>query len=183
MRLSDKFGRFAHICVVVMKNTLLHFALLAGLAMMPLLGGNAFADQALDVEVDHSRMLTVQANPGAVIVGNPSIADVSLHLDKVFVHGRSFGQTNLIILDQKGDPIAQFDLMVKHTAESALSLYAGGPGGVGRKSYTCWPLCESEMQTGDLTIYSDGMIKTNMAKTKFATGEESSEAKAPAAAQ
>jgi hypothetical protein len=161
----------------------LHFALLAGLAVMPFLGGHALADQVLDVEVDHSRMLTVQANPGAVIVGNPSIADVSLHLDKVFVHGRSFGQTNLIILDQKGEPIAQFDLMVKHTSESALALYEGKLEGVSRTSYTCWPLCESDMQTGDELGYVDGIIKSNMAKTKFATGEESSEAKAPAAAQ
>jgi hypothetical protein len=101
----------------------------------------------------------------------------------VFVHGRSFGQTNLIILDQNGEPIAQFDLMVKHTAESALSLFAGGVGGVNRKSYSCWPLCESEMLVGDNFAYTDGVIKGNMSKTKFATGEESSEAKAPAAAQ
>ena len=151
--------------------------------MVPFLGGHALADQVLDVEVDHSRMLTIQANPGAVIVGNPSIADVSLHLDKVFVHGRSFGQTNLIILDQKGEPIAQFDLMVKHTSQSTLALYEGTENGVQRNSYSCWPLCESEMQTGDVLSYVDGVIKTNSAKTKFATGEESSEAKAPAAAQ
>jgi hypothetical protein len=167
-----------------MKNTLLHFALLAGLAVAPFLGGNAFADQTLDIEVDQSRMLTVQANPGAVIVGNPSIADVSLHLDKVFVHGRSFGQTNLIILDQNGEPIAQFDLIVKHTAESALTLYESTPvAGVTRHSYSCWPLCESEMAVGDDFPYTDGVIKGNSSKTKFATGEESSEAKAPAAAQ
>jgi hypothetical protein len=166
-----------------MKNILLHFALLAGFAMAPFLGGTALAGQALDIEIDHSRMLTMQANPSAVIVGNPSIADVSLHLDKLFVHGRSFGQTNLIILDQKGEPIAQFDLMVKHTAQSALSLYGGTDAGVSRKSYTCWPLCESEMQTGDNFIYNDGIIKGNSAKTKFATGEETAEAKAPAAAQ
>jgi hypothetical protein len=166
-----------------MKNTLLHFALLAGLAVMPFLGGNAFADQTLDVEIDQSRMLTMQANPGAVVIGNPSIADVSLHLDKVFVHGRAFGQTNLIVLDQNGEPIAQYDLMVKHTAESALTLYEGGPGGVDRKSYSCWPLCESEMAVGDNFVYTDGIIKGNSAKTKLATGEESSEAKAPAAAQ
>lgn len=167
-----------------MKNTLLHFALLAGLAVAPFLGGNAFADQTLDIEVDQSRMLTVQANPGAVIVGNPSIADVSLHLDKVFVHGRSFGQTNLIILGQNGEPIAQFDLIVKHTAESALTLYESTPqAGVSRHSYSCWPLCESEMAVGDDFAYTDGVIKGNSSKTKFATGEESSEAKAPAAAQ
>lgn len=167
-----------------MKNTLFRFVLLAGLAILPFTGGNAFAgSHVVDVEVDQSRMLTIQANPGAVIIGNPSIADVSLHLDKVFVHGRSFGQTNIIILDQKGEPVAQFEVMVKNTSESALALYEGNSEGVSRKSYTCWPLCESAMQTGDNLIYNDGIIKSNMAKTKFATGEESSEAKAPAAPQ
>jgi hypothetical protein len=128
-------------------------------------------------------MLTVQASPGAVIIGNPSIADASLHLDKVFVHGRSFGQTNLIILDQRGEPIAQFDVMVKHTNESAMAVYKGTLEGVRRKSYACWPLCEADMQTGDDLTYNAGIITSNMTKTKFATGEESSEAKAPAAPQ
>ncbi len=166
-----------------MKNILHRLALLAGISVLPFLGGAAAADQVLDVEVDHSRMLTVQASPGAVVIGNPSIADVSLHLDKVFVHGRSFGQTNLIILDQKGEPIAQFSVMVKHTSESALALYQGTLTGVRRKSYSCWPLCESDMQTGDLPDYNAAIISANSAKTKLATGEGTSEAKAPAAPQ
>jgi hypothetical protein len=167
-----------------MKNSLRQIAVLAGIALSPLIGGMAFAaEQTLDVEIDQSRMLTMQASPGAVIIGNPSIADASLHLDKVFVHGRSFGQTNLIILDQKGEPIAQFDIMVKHTAESAVAVYEGTGQVVIRRSYTCWPLCEAEMQTGDGFEFNEGIIKGNTAKTKFATGEESSEAKAPAAPQ
>lgn len=167
-----------------MKKTLFRFALMAGLAILPFAGGSALAgSHVVDVEVDQSRMLTVQANPGAVIIGNPSIADVSLHLDKVFVHGRSFGQTNIIILDQKGEPITQFDIIVKNTAESALALYEGATTGISRQSYVCWPLCESAMQTGDNLGYNDGIIKSNMAKTKFATGQDTSEAKAPAAPQ
>ena len=61
--------------------------------------------------------MSLPTAPGAIVIGNPSIADVSIQGQNIFIHGRSFGQTNLIILDLQGNQVANFDLMVKHTAE------------------------------------------------------------------
>jgi hypothetical protein len=159
------------------------FTLLASLALAPLMAGQAAAAEVIAVAIDQSRMMTLSATPGAVVVGNPSIADVSLHADKVFVHGRAFGHTNLIILDLQGQPIAQFDLTVNNDAASAVALYEGTLVGVKRKSYNCWPLCESAMQTGDDPDYNIVITSANAAKSALATGKTSSEAKAPAAPQ
>jgi hypothetical protein len=170
-----------------MKNVLRSFSILAGLVLVPAvaatLAGQAAAADMLDVEIDQSRMMTLTGTPGAVIVGNPSIADVSLHADKIFVHGRAFGQTNLIVLDLNGAPVAQFDIAVKNTAQTAMSVYKGTLVGVRRKSYNCWPYCESAMQTGDDPEYNGVIITGNSMKSALATGKESSEAKAPAAPQ
>lgn len=151
--------------------------------MLPVFCGQAVAGEVLDVEIDQSRMMTLNATPGAVIVGNPSIADISLHADKIFLHGRAFGHTNVIILDLNGEPVAQFEVAVKNTAASAVALYEGTLEGVKRKSYNCWPLCESAMQTGDNPDYNTVIITANSQKSALATGKETSEAKAPAAPQ
>ena len=66
----------------------------------------AFAAQELIIKTDQTQLINVSGNPGAVVIGNPSIADATVHGDKVFVHGRAYGSTNLIILDQDGNQLA-----------------------------------------------------------------------------
>ena len=151
---------------------------LAGLALMMNVGP-VFAAQKLEVQVDKSRMLTISGVAGAIVVGNPSIADVTTNGDKVFVHGRNFGETNLLILDLQGKTIAEFDLITNHRNDPAVSVYKAN----GRFSYSCYPLCESDMQVGDNILYFKSLIEEAADKTEFATGSETSEAKAPTAPQ
>jgi Flp pilus assembly secretin CpaC len=95
------------------------FTLLAGVVVFLATGISAQAEvQTLAVAVDESQILQLPAQPGAIIIGNPSIADVSIQGQKLFVHGRSFGETNLIILDLQGNQIASFQL-VGQLAQSA----------------------------------------------------------------
>lgn len=144
------------------------------------LASAAQAAELLTVESDKSKMISVSAMPGAVIVGNPSIADVSLQGTKVFVHGKSFGETNLIILDLDGNQIANFDVVTKHSADSTVALFKAG----NRFSYTCMPNCEAQMQIGDPKYWMSDEIGGEV-KTKFeiATGQKSAEADAPKAPQ
>lgn len=156
---------------------------LAGLALF-INAGSAFAAQKLEVQVDKSRMLTISGMPGAIIIGNPSIADVTTNGDKVFVHGRNFGETNLLILDLQGNTIAEFDLITRHTNDAAVTVYkASERKEASRQSFSCYPLCESDMQVGDDFTYFKKLIEEASDKTEFATGSETSEAKAPAAPQ
>ena len=147
----------------------------------------AQAAEVLAVESDRSIVLTMPASPGAVIIGNPSIADVSVNADKLFVHGRAFGQTNLIIMDLQGNEIMHYDLVVRNSAESVVAVYSPGAqlGTVGpaRRSYTCLPNCEAQFQIGDEVTYFSTTIKQAEDKLKLGTGNESAEAAAPAAPQ
>jgi hypothetical protein len=144
----------------------------------------ALSAQFLEVEVDKSRMLTLNGQPGAIVIGNPSIADVTTHGDKIFIHGRNFGETSLTILDLDGNTIMDFNLVTRRVADTAVAVYKGNSLTAARRfSYTCYPLCESDLQVGDDIFYFKGLIEEASNKMEFATGSETSEAKAPQAPQ
>jgi hypothetical protein len=151
------------------------FSLLGATICAPL----ANAGEALAIQVDESRIMTLSGTPGAIIVGNPSIADVSIQGQQLFVHGRGFGQTNLTILDLQGNQIANFDMMVTHTQVSNVALFRG----INRYSYSCAPFCEAEIQIGDETGHVDGLISVYGKKIELATGSKTAEAQAPQAPQ
>jgi hypothetical protein len=164
--------------VSIMIKRLLPAALL-GLTCLVATSMSAYAGQVLTVEVDESQILTLPTAPGAIVIGNPSIADVSIQGQQIFIHGRGFGQTNITILDLQGAQIANFDVIGKHTQVSALSVFAGPH----RYSYTCATYCESAIQVGDQKEYVDGLISTTSHKIELATGSKTAEAAAPAAPQ
>ena len=141
--------------------------------------GCAAAGQMLQIQSDESQMLTIPSSPGAVIVGNPSIADVSIDGTRVFVHGRGFGQTTLLILDSEGKQLASFDIAVSHTQATNVAVFSGGT----RYSYSCAPYCESELQIGDNIDYFKSISDSIMKKMEISTGSKTAEAKAPTAPQ
>jgi hypothetical protein len=135
--------------------------------------------QTLTVAVDESQILQLPAQPGAIIVGNPSIADVSIQGQKLFVHGRSFGQTNLIILDLQGNQIASFKLVGTNVQDSLVAVFRGPS----RFSYSCAGTCQSNFQIGDDEVYTKNLKTQTSDKFGLATGSETAEAKAPEAPQ
>jgi Pilus formation protein N terminal region len=164
--------------VSIMIKRLLPAALL-GLTCLVATSMSAYAGQVLTVEVDESQILTLPTAPGAIVIGNPSIADVSIQGQKIFIHGRGFGQTNITILDLQGEQIANFDVIGKHTQVSNVAVFKGPK----RYSYACSTYCESEIQVGDEEGYVKGLLSATSAKIELATGNKTAEAAAPAAPQ
>lgn len=150
---------------------------LAGLVMSAPL---AAADM-LTIEADKTQMVSLPVRPGTVVVGNPSIADVSINGSQVFVHGRGYGNTNIIILDVQGAQIAAFDITVKQSTSNAVTLYRAGVNN--RLSYACDPICEVTLQVGDNAEWFKYVAEAQAAKSELATGSETSEANAPPAPQ
>jgi len=61
------------------------------------------ASRDIVVDFDQAMMLRLERPAAEVVVGNPSIADVLIQTSKVLVlTGKSFGETNLIVLDPQG---------------------------------------------------------------------------------
>jgi Flp pilus assembly secretin CpaC len=66
----------------------------------------AEADQdLLAVTLDQAKMVRIPAGTQTLIIGNPIIADVTMlkNVGMMVVTGKSFGQTNLIALDNSGN--------------------------------------------------------------------------------
>jgi hypothetical protein len=161
-----------------LRPTLILTAAFAGLALaMPAAG--ASAAEKLVLETDHSQMIVLPSLPGSVVIGNPTIADATVEGNRLFIHGRSFGTTNLMVMDMSGNTVANFDISITHVTDNTLALFKG----TARESYNCAPLCESEMQIGDAPVYSAAVIEQTKKKIELATGTDTAKSDAPPAPQ
>jgi hypothetical protein len=150
-----------------------------GMAMMLGLAAPALAEaQTILVEVDESRIMEMPAAPGAIVIGNPSIADVSIQGRKLFIHGRGYGQTNLTILDLDGNQIGNFSLIGTHNQPSSIAVFRGPE----RYSYSCANFCEAQVQVGDNGGFMSETASQLGKKMGLATNSKVDEAAAPAAA-
>ncbi len=148
-------------------------------AALALPATQAGAAQVLTIETDQSQMVILPALPGSVVIGNPTIADATVEGTKLFIHGRGFGTTNLMILDLSGNEMASFDVSISHTTPNTVALFRGPE----RQSLNCAPFCESELQIGDDLVYSAKIIEQTKKKIELATGTDSAKSDAPPAPQ
>ena len=146
------------------------------LLSMAVFGGAASAATPLTVQIDQSQLLTLESDPGTVIIGNPSIADVSLNGKQLFIHGHSFGSTNLMVFDVAGNKISEFELTVGNSASTQLTLFNGSSAnGVARSTYSCAPTCEVAIMIGDPSFYVNQLINVTRSKADLANGVKSSD--------
>lgn len=85
----------------------------------------------------------------AIIIGNPTIADVTVHSDDtLFIVGRGYGDTNIIILNASGDKI--MDAMINVVGSKShknVRIYEGGSDM--RRTFNCSPFCLPAPVLGD----------------------------------
>lgn len=124
-------------------------ATFALLSLSPLASAGQYMSQgqAYQVELNKTQILRLPSSAGAVVIGNPSIADVSVHAaDTLFVIGRGYGETNLVILDRQGQTIMDADVQVSQSVSpQSVRVFNGGQ----RQSYNCAPNCQPAPVLGD----------------------------------
>ena len=102
-----------------------------------------------------------------MVVGNPSIADVTVQGNRVVLMGRNYGVTNLIILDRQGNQLAALDVTVQITDKNAVQVFKAG----GRMTLACAPMCEQTLQVGDeATKVFDPLTRQMQTKSDIASG-------------
>jgi hypothetical protein len=69
------------------------------------------------------------------------------------ITGKSYGSTNLIVLDGAGKEILSKTLEVRVGAESVVTMHKGAA----RQSYSCSPVCEPTLLSGDSKEYFDAV--------------------------
>ena len=135
----------------------------AFLAALVVSGSPLAAEPVLDVAVDHARVLKIGRPAATIIIGNPAIVDVTVNdAETLVLTGRSFGLTNLVVLDAKGDAI--IDERVAVTAEEDLTVRVYRQAD--RTTYACTPQCQPTLAVGD-----EGSAFT-AAAGQFATREQ-----------
>ncbi len=99
------------------------------------------------VEINKTEVLRLSSAASAVVIGNPSIADVSVHAaDTLFVVGRGYGETNLIVLDLNGNVIMDTDIQVfQKPTQNTVRVFNRSD----RQSYSCAPNCQPSPIIGD----------------------------------
>jgi len=125
--------------------------------------GPALADESatpINVKVNMARILKISAPAATVIIGNPGVADVTIQDPQTLIlTGKSYGQTNMIALDAKGNPIADTLVEVIQDQADTVAVYNGGA----RSTFACAPRCQPMVMLGDDANYANGaagMIST-----------------------
>lgn len=112
----------------------------------------------IDVKVNMARVLRISAPAATVIVGNPGIADVTIQDPKTLIlTGKSYGQTNLIVLDAYGEPIADTMIEVVQMQAGVMTVYQGQM----RTSMTCAPVCQPTVMLGDDSGYTSQTLASS----------------------
>ena len=120
-------------------------ALLATSAMSPVKAQNAGASD-VTVLIDQASVVRLDRPAAEIVVGNPSIADVSVQSGKVLIiTGKSFGETNFIVIDADGKMITNRRLIVQEPRTGFVTVYRG----TARQTLHCAPYCAPELMIGD----------------------------------
>jgi hypothetical protein len=121
----------------------------------------------LIVRYDQSQLLRLPRQASEVIVGNPSIADVTLQEGNLLVvTGKTFGITNVITLDADHNVIQDQRVMVERDDRKVVNLHKGST----RYTYSCTPNCEPTLTIGDDKTFFESVQSANASKTKFSEG-------------
>jgi hypothetical protein len=126
---------------------------IAAFALGLLMAGPALAEttEPISVKVNMARILRISAPAATVIIGNPGVADVTIQDPQTLVlTGRSYGTTNLIILDAAGNPVADTMVSVVQGQSDLVTVYMGSS----RTTLACEPQCQPTIMLGDDNAFS-----------------------------
>lgn len=133
-----------------------------------LAGGPALAESTdpISVKVNMARILRISAPAATVIIGNPGVADITIQDPQTLVlTGRSYGQTNLIVLDAAGNPVADTIVSVVQAQGETVTVYMGSA----RQTLACEPVCQPTIMLGDDEGFTAAAAKSTGAIDAMAT--------------
>ncbi|NIK48113.1 pilus assembly protein N-terminal domain-containing protein [Variibacter gotjawalensis] len=99
----------------------------------------------IPIKVDEATLVRLPDRVATIIVGNPIVADATMQPGGFLVMtGKSYGETNLVALDRKGQILLERTINVI-TQPGAVTVFKG----VNKESYSCSPTCEPRLTMGD----------------------------------
>ena len=118
----------------------------------------ATAGEPISVKVNMARILRISSPAATVIIGNPGVADVTIQDPQTLVlTGKSYGQTNLIVLDDIGNPIADTLVQVVQAQADLVTVFMGDA----RTTLSCAPVCQPTIMLGDDTGFTSAAVASS----------------------
>ncbi|NTA08955.1 hypothetical protein G6M05_00790 [Agrobacterium tumefaciens] len=100
-------------------------------------------EDILRVSMNHARVLRLDRPVSKVIVGNSKVADATVaDATTIVLTGRSFGTTNLVLLDAEGNPIVDERILVSIDEGNTVRVFRQTE----RTVLSCTPNCEQHSQ-------------------------------------
>ena len=116
-------------------------ASMVAVAFATLLGAtvSALAENPIKVDLDYARVIKLDRPISRVIIGNADIADATVSDPQtIILTGKSFGTTNLVILDNDGNAIVDERVLVSLESHNTMQVYRQTE----RRILSCTPSCE-----------------------------------------
>jgi Flp pilus assembly secretin CpaC len=146
--------------------TLLAGAALLGAMALDIRSAAAGAEDMV-VKYDQSQLLRLPRPAAEIIIGNPNIADVAIQGGNLLVvTGKSFGITNIIILDAERNIIQDQRVMVERDVRKIVHLQKGAT----RESWNCSPQCNPTVTVGDDQKFFSQSLSNAASKIKSGEG-------------
>ena len=137
---SLKKSYITSVCAIFLLNT-------TGLqANEPEIITQSKSEKPIHVTLNQITLIKVKDKISDALVGNPAIADITIQTGKSFIiTGKSYGRTNIILLNSKGETIFNKSITVDDQHENVVRIQRG----MARVSYTCSPNCQPTPTLGD----------------------------------
>ncbi len=137
-------------------------SILSRLKVLPaatLLAALPAAASPLMLEANKSAPIRLPGDAASIVIGNKNIADVAVHDERlIFVTGKTFGSTNLMVFDRAGRQIYSSEVVISTNISNMVSINRGGAS----FTYDCAPNCRSVLNTGDDATYFDTLIQQQL---------------------
>ena len=122
-------------------GALLRRLIIFALSLCGVLGatiGSVEATEVITVEIGKAMLVQLSATPKVVMLGNPNIADVVMEDNGLlFLLGKEPGETNLMILNDKGEVLISSPVIVAPGQKRHVTIDRGQ----GRSLLSCNPRC------------------------------------------
>lgn len=127
----------------------------------------ALAREPFKVAIDQTVPLVLSQPAGSVALGNATVAEVTVNdSNTLLITGKSFGTTNLLVLDRHGETILSTPIVVASDNIGQLTIYRG----VGANTYSCVEKCRPAPLAGDAPDFFGNTMGTVQAKAATASG-------------
>lgn len=139
---------------------------IAGLAGLAVMSAVQAAEPVIRMEVDSVKLVKLASEPSTVVLSNPIYADATVQGDRLVLIGKNTGRTNVIVLDNDGNQIANFMIMVQRDENQIVSVYRAGQ----RRTMQCEPFCDDVLTVNDDANSFNNMAQQISTKAGASTG-------------